>query len=226
MNDKILALIGRRHDSKQAKAVVGLAKQVGFKNISVDMMIGLPKQTMADVKKMTKFLIKSGVSHVSCYSLILEKGTVMYDKVKVGALTVPSEDETVEMYNFVYDTLSKAGLKRYEVSNFALLDYESKHNQNYWKLGEYLAFGIGGHSYMNDTRFANEVFYPKAIFGDKVIAVRVERDDPNFCSALSDEQLHHISETALDDFEGFDYKISASNLDELEDAIAELSSCI
>lgn len=79
---------------------------------------------------------------------------------------------------------------------------------------------------IDDTRFANEVFYPKAIFGDKVIAVRVERDDPNFRSALSDEQLHHISETALDDFGGFDYKISASNLDELEDAIAELSSCI
>ena len=163
LNDKILTLIGRRHDSKQAKAVVGLAKQVGFKNISVDMMIGLPKQTMTDVKKMTKFLIKSGVSHVSCYSLILEKGTVMYDKVKVGALTVPSEDETVEMYNFVYDTLSKAGLKRYEVSNFALLDYESKHNQNYWKLGEYLAFGIGGHSYMNDTRFANTEDFDKYI---------------------------------------------------------------
>ena len=79
---------------------------------------------------------------------------------------------------------------------------------------------------IDDTRFANEVFYPKAIFGDKVIAVRVERDDPNFRSALSDEQLHHISETALDNFKGFDYKISASNLDELEDAIAELSSCI
>lgn len=79
---------------------------------------------------------------------------------------------------------------------------------------------------IDDTRFTNEVFYPKAIFGDKVIAVRVERDDPNFRSALSDEQLHHISETALDDFEGFDCKISASNLDELEDAIAELSSCI
>ena len=68
-----------------------------------------------------------------------------------------------EMYNLVYDLLSKAGIKRYEVSNFAMLDYESKHNQNYWKLGEYLAFGIGGHSYMNDTRFANTDDFDKYI---------------------------------------------------------------
>ena len=163
LNDKILNLIGRRHNSKQAKEAIMLAKKVGFKNISVDVMLGLPKQTLGDVKKMTRFLIKSGVNHVSAYSLILEKGTVLYDKVKVGALSVPSEDDTVEMYNLVYDLLSKAGLKRYEVSNFAMLDYESKHNQNYWKLGEYLAFGIGGHSYMNDTRFANTDDFDKYI---------------------------------------------------------------
>lgn len=163
LNDKILKLIGRQHTAKQAKEAVELAKDVGFQNISVDMMLGLPGQKIGDVKKMVRFLVRQKVNHVSAYSLILEPGTVMYDKVKVGALKVPSEDETVEMYNTVYDLLSRAGLKRYEVSNFSMLDYECKHNQNYWKLGEYLAFGVGGHSYMNDTRFANTEDFDKYI---------------------------------------------------------------
>lgn len=155
LNDKLLVSIGRRHTSKQAKDAISLAKKIGFKNINVDMMIGLPGQTLSDVKKMVKYLIKEKVNHVSAYSLILEPGTVLQEKVRVGVVKLPSEDETVEMYNLVYDLLSRAGIKRYEVSNFSMLDYECKHNQNYWRLGEYLAFGVGGHSYMNDTRFAN-----------------------------------------------------------------------
>ncbi len=155
LNDKLLAAIGRRHTSKQAKEALSLAKKIGFKNINVDMMIGLPEQTLSDVKKTVKYLIKERVNHVSAYSLILEPGTVLQEKVRVGVIKLPSEDETVEMYNLVLDMLSHAGIKRYEVSNFAMLDYECKHNQNYWRLGEYLAFGVGGHSYMKDTRFAN-----------------------------------------------------------------------
>lgn len=163
INDKLLSSIGRLHNSKQAKQAIKLAQKVGFKNISVDMMIGLPSQTLKDVKKMAKFVAKSHVQHVSCYSLIVEPNTVLQEKLKAGVVTLPSEDETVEMYNLAYEIFKKAGLKRYEVSNFAIEDYECKHNQNYWQLGEYLALGIAGHSYMKDTRFANVEDYNKYI---------------------------------------------------------------
>lgn len=163
LNDDILKVIGRQHNAKQAKDVVALAKKVGFRNISIDMMIGLPFQTLADVKKMAKFVLKSKVQHVSCYSLILEEGTPLASKVRAGVLTLPSDDDTVEMYNLCLHTFEKAGLKRYEVSNFALEDYESRHNMTYWQIGEYLALGLAGHSYMNDTRFANTQDFEKYI---------------------------------------------------------------
>lgn len=163
LNDDLLKVIGRQHTSKQAKMAVELAKKVGFKNISIDMMIGLPYQTIADAKKMAKFVTKSKVQHVSCYSLIVEDGTSIAEKLKAGVIDLPSEDDTVEMYNLCLETFEKAGLMRYEVSNFAVPDYESKHNMTYWEMGEYLAFGLAGHSYMNDTRFANTSDFAKYI---------------------------------------------------------------
>lgn len=178
LNDDILKVIGRQHNAKQAKNVVVLAKKVGFKNISLDMMIGLPFQTLNDVKKMIKFVTKSKVQHVSCYSLILEDGTPLANKVRAGALTPPSDDDTVEMYNLCLHSFEKAGLKRYEVSNFSLEDYESKHNMTYWTMGEYLAFGVAGHSYMNDTRFANTKDFDKyieSISSDTLPIVSVEK---------------------------------------------------
>ena len=178
LNDDILKVIGRQHNAKQAKNVVALAKKVGFKNISLDMMIGLPFQTLNDVKKMIKFVTKSKVQHVSCYSLILEDGTPLANKVRAGALTLPSDDDTVEMYNLCLHSFEKAGLKRYEVSNFSLEDYESKHNMTYWTMGEYLAFGVAGHSYMNDTRFANTKDFDKyieSISSDTLPIVSVEK---------------------------------------------------
>lgn len=178
LNADILKVIGRQHSSQQAKKAVALAKKVGFKNISIDMMIGLPYQTLSDVKKMAKFALKSKVQHVSCYSLILEDGTPLADKIRAGVMSVPSEDDTVEMYNYCLHTFEKAGVKRYEVSNFAKEDYESKHNMTYWTMGEYLAFGLAGHSYMNDTRFANISDFDKyieSINNDTLPIVSVEK---------------------------------------------------
>ena len=119
------------------------------------MILALPHQKMSDIKKMAKFLIKKKIQHISAYSLILEPTTPLFRQVKNKQITLPTEDESVEMYNYVFDFLKKKGYNRYEVSNFSLPDYESKHNLNYWQMGEYLAFGLAGHSFLNNTRFAN-----------------------------------------------------------------------
>ncbi len=155
LNDKVLSFIGRRHNSKQLKNAIKLVKKCGFDNINVDMMIGLPYQTLSDVKKMARYLIKSKIKHISCYSLILEEGTKLFNMSLEQNIPFPTEDETIDMYNAVYSLLNKAGIKRYEVSNFALPDYECKHNLNYWSVGEYLGFGLSSHSYMEETRFNN-----------------------------------------------------------------------
>jgi oxygen-independent coproporphyrinogen-3 oxidase len=155
LNDNVLAKIGRKHNSKTLMSAIELAKQAGFENINVDMMIGLPDQTLKDVCKMAKYLVTADVKHISCYSLILEEHTSLFDDVKSGKITLPSEDLTVKMYDEVYKILDKSGFVRYEVSNFAKTGFECRHNQNYWQLADYLAFGVAGHSFVDGVRFAN-----------------------------------------------------------------------
>lgn len=155
MNPNILKLLGRKHTIDDTKNAIKLAQKIGFENINVDMMLALPSQKLKDVKKMASFLVKKHIKHISPYSLILEPSTPLYKMVLNKKVSLPSEDEAVEMYNYVFKFLTKKGFIRYEVSNFSLPDYESKHNLNYWQMGEYLAFGLAGHSYINNSRIAN-----------------------------------------------------------------------
>ena len=162
-NNNVLDFIGRSHNAKVAKNAIILAGQMGFDNISVDMMLGLPAQDTIDVEKMAKWLAKHNVKHISAYSLILEKGTPMKELVDEGRLSVPSDDETVDMYNSVFAVLKKYGYQRYEVSNFAQPDYECKHNIVYWTGREYLGLGISAHSFMGGKRFSNTEDFDKYI---------------------------------------------------------------
>jgi len=155
LNDKVLKIIGRQHTASQLKKAIFLAKKVGFKNINVDMMIGLPTQTFFDARKMAGYLIKNKIPHISCYSLILEENTPLYLSVKEKKISLPPDEKTVKMYDLVYKKLKKHGYSRYEVSNFSLENYECKHNKNYWEMGEYLAFGVAGHSFFDGIRFEN-----------------------------------------------------------------------
>lgn len=182
LNDNILRILGRHHSVKDTKKAIDMAQKIGFDNINVDMILALPHQKMADVKKMAKFLIKKKIQHISAYSLILEPNTPLYKQVMKKQVSLPTEDESVEMYNYVFEFLRKNGFNRYEVSNFSLPDYESRHNLNYWQMGEYLAFGLAGHSYMNNTRFANTEKleeYIETIENEKLPIVSKEKINPN-----------------------------------------------
>lgn len=169
----VLDFIGRSHTAKMAKDAIIMAQKMGFENISVDMMLGLPAQNDYDVEQMAKWLAKHNIKHISAYSLILEDGTPMKKLVDEGRLTVPTDDETVDMYNSVYAVLKKYGYVRYEVSNFALPDYECKHNIVYWTGKEYLGIGLASHSYMSGKRFCNTEDFDKYVSNlmDKKLAV-------------------------------------------------------
>ena len=154
-HDELLKQIGRIHIFNQFEETYNLAKEVGFENINVDLMIGLPNQTIEHIKENLEKIIKLEPNHISVYSLILEENTVLERQIMRGKLTLPDEKQERAMYWYVKNTLELQGYNQYEISNFAKKGKESKHNLNCWEQEEYRGFGIAAHSYINVTRFSN-----------------------------------------------------------------------
>ena len=154
-NNNLLKMIGRIHTYEEFLSTYKLAREVGFKNINVDLMIGLPNQTLDDVKKSLEEISKLNPEHISVYSLIVEEGTPIEKKIADGQLKLPNEELEREEYWEVKKFLESLGYKHYEISNFAKTGYESKHNLNCWEQKEYLGFGAAAHSYMKKTRYSN-----------------------------------------------------------------------
>ena len=154
-NNNLLKMIGRIHTYEEFLSTYKLAREVGFKNINVDLMIGLPNQTLDDVKKSLEEISKLNPEHISVYSLIVEEGTPIEKKIAKGQLKLPNEELEREEYWEVKKFLESLGYKHYEISNFAKTGYESKHNLNCWEQKEYLGFGAAAHSYMKKTRYSN-----------------------------------------------------------------------
>ena len=154
-NDKLLKMLGRIHTYCEFEEVYKTARQVGFKNINVDLMIGLPNQTMEDVQNSLKELINKSPEHISVYSLIVEENTKMFDLIESGELELSNENLEREMYWEVKNVLQENGYCHYEISNFAKKGFESKHNSNCWKQHSYLGFGVAAHSYYDGIRYSN-----------------------------------------------------------------------
>lgn len=154
-NDELLKKIGRIHSYDEFIETYQLARQVGFENINVDLMFGLPGQTVQDLKLSLENTIKLSPEHISVYSLILEEGTKLYDLVKENKVDLPYEDTERNMYWYIKNTLELNGYSHYEISNFSKIGYESKHNINCWKQMEYIGFGTAAHSYLDSKRFSN-----------------------------------------------------------------------
>lgn len=154
-NDEILKELGRIHNYKQFEDIYEEARALGFNNINVDLMIGLPNQTIDDVSKSLKDIIQKNPEHISVYSLILEDDTKLKNLIEEGNLSLPDEDTERAMYWTVKNTLEKNGYNHYEISNFSKLGYESKHNTDCWNQKEYIGFGIAAHSYFNNIRYSN-----------------------------------------------------------------------
>lgn len=154
-NNKLLKQIGRIHTYEEFLETFKLAKKVGFNNINVDLMLGLPNQTIYDLKSSIEDVIKLEPIHISVYSLILEEGTKLYDLVEEGKIDLPEEELERQMYWYVKNKLELNGYNHYEISNFSKKGKESKHNLNCWNQEEYLGFGVASHSYFENRRFSN-----------------------------------------------------------------------
>ena len=154
-NNDLLKKIGRAHRSDDVYRTVEDAKTIGFSNISVDLMYGLPGQSIEDVEDSLNKVFHLNVQHCSAYSLIVEPKTVFYNLMNKGKLHLPGEDAEANMYELIMMEMEKHGFRQYEISNYAKLGYESLHNIVYWDNEEYYGIGAGAHSYLNGVRRSN-----------------------------------------------------------------------
>ncbi len=154
-NNALLKEIGRIHTYEDFKNTYSLVRNVGFKNINVDLMLGLPNQSILDLENSINKIINLNPEHISVYSLILEENTVLKNKVDQSILTLPEDEMERKMYYTVKNMLENNGYIHYEISNFAKKGFESKHNLDCWNQKEYMGFGAAAHSYTNNFRFSN-----------------------------------------------------------------------
>lgn len=153
--DRLLKKIGRIHNYNDFLATYNLAREVGFDNINVDLMIGLPGQTIEDVKSSLNKVIDLNPSHISVYSLIVEENTIIYNLIEQNKIVLPDEELERNMYWYVKNYLELGGYEHYEISNFAKKGKMSLHNLDCWNQKEYVGFGASAHSYLNRKRFCN-----------------------------------------------------------------------
>ena len=151
-NDELLRKIGRRHNGRQAVQAVREAQQEGFENISIDLIYGLPGQTMEGWKRDVSQALELNIQHVSAYCLSYEEGTEMTRQLQAKEIEAVDDETENAMYDYLVEALAAHGIERYEVSNFAKRGYESQHNSSYWNGTPYLGLGAGAHSFDGESR--------------------------------------------------------------------------
>lgn len=163
--DMELAEIGRIHTMDQVRTAVDAARKAKIDNLSLDLIYGLPHQTMERWQKNLAAAVDLAPEHLSCYGLKVEEGTPLYARRETAGL--PGDEEQADMYLYTVDYLVRHGYKQYEISNFARTGRESRHNLKYWLLEEYAGFGPGAHSDFGDVRYAYEKDLERYIQGVK-----------------------------------------------------------
>lgn len=220
-NDALLKLLHRRHTAAQARKAVYLLKNGGYENISIDLIYGLPQQTLNMFEADLADAFSLPITHLSSYALSIEEGTVLHKMVKNNKLQIADEDSFVAEYDALMKAASNAGFEHYEISNFALPEYYSRHNSAYWNGTPYLGCGPGAHSYDGKSRQYNlpdinayisqrpviphetESLSPEAQFNERVFTSlrtqkgldleRLKKDfAPNWCENLVAEAQRHL----------------------------------
>lgn len=177
--DEELKKIGRIHTFAQVKEAVTAARKAKFKNLSLDLIYGLPSQTPERWKENLKAAVSLAPQHISCYGLQVEPGTPLYERRE--EMNLPGDETQAEMYLFTVDFLRHYGYMQYEISNFARTGCESRHNLKYWTLQEYAGFGPGAHSDFGGVRYAyarDLETYIHGVLQDKPMLSESERIPP------------------------------------------------
>lgn len=155
IQENLLDYIGRIHNYEQFEKNYKEARNVGFKNINIDLMYNLPNQTFENWKETLNKIVNLNPEHISAYSLILEEGTKLYDMYTNNEFELSDEEEDIKMYEYAINYLKSNGYNQYEISNYAKDGYECKHNILYWKCKNYIGLGPGAAGYTNNIRYNN-----------------------------------------------------------------------
>ena len=154
-DDKALTMLHRSHNGEKAKEAVYDAKEAGFADINIDLIYGLPRQSLDDIKRNLTIVEELPINHISTYGLQVEVGTYLYHLVQKNLISIPSESIDEAMYDTMMEGLKELGFERYEISNFSKDNSYSRHNLKYWHYVDYLGFGAGAHSFYNGVRRSN-----------------------------------------------------------------------
>ena len=154
-DDKALTILHRSHNGEKAKQAVYDAKEAGFTDINIDLIYGLPRQTLEDIQHNLNIVKDLPINHISTYGLQVEVGTYLYNLVEKNLISIPSETIDESMYDMMMDGLKDLGFERYEISNFSKDNSYSRHNLKYWHYVDYLGFGAGAHSFYDGVRRSN-----------------------------------------------------------------------
>ncbi|MFC1512974.1 radical SAM family heme chaperone HemW [Thermodesulfobacteriota bacterium] len=152
-SDRLLQKIDRSHTVAEALHAVTTARQAGFENLSLDLIYGLPEQDLGDWQETLALALAQKPEHLSLYGLSVEEGTPFARLAERGELPLPDEDAVLQMEHFAYEQLARAGFDRYEISNFATPGGRSRHNENYWRNGNYLGLGAAAVSCFDHLRW-------------------------------------------------------------------------
>jgi len=155
LNDTLLEFLDRLHSSDECITAFNDARAAGFKNINTDMIFNIPNQSVEILHNNLERVLDLSPEHISCYSLTVEKGTMLYHNVSNNIVTMPDEELDQQMYKSVNETLKKSGYSQYEVSNYSKNNKKCIHNLHYWNLDPYLAFGPSAHGYNGEKRWWN-----------------------------------------------------------------------
>ena len=168
IHEKEMKKLGRIHNYQDFLTTFSLLREVGFANISVDLMYGIPYQTKESFAESVRALVSLSPEHISAYGLMVEEGTPFYND---SALELPTLDEECDMYDLGRTILADAGYEHYEISNYARAGYRSRHNSLYWHLGEYVGIGAAAHSFFGGKRFFNTDNVDEYILGSAAIEI-------------------------------------------------------
>ena len=179
--EKDLRFLNRRHDREQALRAVGLCKENGIQNISIDLIYGLPGQTLEEWQENLDDAIRLEIPHISAYHLIYEEGTALYKLMEAGKVTPIEEDLSVTLFSTLINRLTEAGYLHYEISNFGRPGYFSRHNSSYWTGTKYIGIGPSAHSYDGESRQWNISSLPRYLQGIKagIPDIEIEELDIN-----------------------------------------------
>lgn len=187
--DRHLKRLGRIHTREEFVYSYNLIREQGFDNINIDIMFGLPAQSLEDLEETIMGVTNLTPQHISCYSLIVEEETPFGKLHKDGKLQLPEEEEERRMYERAVELLSEKGYKQYEISNFAKDGYKCRHNIIYWKLEQYIGCGAGAHGYLKGIRYRNEENIRKYIEAVSVSSLSVVESNIN---SIEDEMEEYM----------------------------------